>query len=302
MNTNKNIIQRIQSGKPLLIDGALGSLLIDRGLPAGQAPEAWVLERPEVLQEVHRQYRDAGADVITTCTFGGNRFRLQKASLDDRLVEINQRAVEIAREAVADDRAFIAGDMGPTGEFFQPVGSLTDETAREAFEEQAAALADAGIDIFLHETHYDLKEAVIALEACREVAPDVPAAVTLTFNNTPKGFFTVMGNPALESLLNIREKGALLVGSNCTLEAEGMLELASYLSENIETPLLFQANAGSPEITPDGVIYPQTPEEFAGFANDMLKLGIRAVGGCCGTTADHIRELRRTIDSFISGD
>lgn len=290
-----SILDRIRQGPPVLFDGALGARLIQMGLPAGSPPEARVLEFPDRIARLHADYAAAGADVMTTCTFGGNRLRLKKASLQDRLAEINRRAVELAREA-AGEGLWVAGNMGPTGEFFQPHGSLTEQIASDVFQEQAYLLSEAGVDFFLLETFYDLKETLICLTACRQTASDIPAAVSMTFNHTPRGFFTVMGDSAAEALRNLADEGAFLVGANCTLEAEGMLELAREISSKLNLPLLFQPNAGSPQITPDGIVYPQGPQEFAGYVAEMLSLKVRAVGGCCGTTADHIAALRAAID------
>ncbi|MCX6640713.1 MAG: homocysteine S-methyltransferase family protein [bacterium] len=292
------ISDRISRGKPLLFDGAIGSRLIALGLPPGSAPEAWLLTHPEHIADVHRDYVQAGSDVISTCSFGGNRYRLQKLGLEDHIKEINHLAVELAREA-ASEKTYVAADMGPTGEFFQPFGKLTLESARNIFIEQAELLAQERIDLFLLETHYDLKEAEICLQACQEVAPDIPVGVSLTFNRTPKGFFTVMGQPAEAALKSLSAHGAFLVGSNCTLDALGMLELAEQLLPAIKTPLLFQPNAGTPQLTPDGVVYPQSAEEFCGCIARILKLGARSVGGCCGTDASHIKALRRMIDEAV---
>ena len=296
---NDRVQKRFKTGSPMLFDGAIGSRLISMGLPAGRAPEAWVIEQPERIRKVHKEYASAGAEVITTCSFGANRLRLQKVGLEDQIAEINRRAVLLAREA-AGDRSFIAGDMGPTGEFFQPHGELTEKLAESVFQEQAGILAEAGIDFFLLETHYDLREASICLSACKAVAPEIPVGVTLTFNSTPRGFFTVMGNPAAVALQDLANQGAFLVGSNCTLETEGMLKLASFLSSKIDAPLLFQPNAGSPQITKDCIVYPQGPDEFARFAEGAMKLGIRAIGGCCGSEAKHIVAMRKVIDSRSS--
>jgi methionine synthase I (cobalamin-dependent) len=282
----------------LLFDGGLGTRLIALGLPAGKAPESWVIENPDAVKRVHQEYVSAGADVLATCTFGANRIRLMKNGLEGRIAEINRSAVLLTRQTV-EGRAYVAGDMGPSGEFFEPHGALTDEAARRAYEQQATLLSETGVDLFLLETFYDLREAAIAVQACRRCAPDIPVAVTMTFNRTPKGFFTVMGDPAVSSLQTLAKSGAMLVGANCTLEAEGMLELAKAVFDEIETPLLFQANAGSPEITSEGVFYRQGADEFLKFAAGMLKLGARAVGGCCGTDADHIRVLRRYIDEEL---
>lgn len=290
------VLDRFNSGPPILFDGAIGSRLISMGLPAGKAPEAWILEHPKRILQVHQEYVQAGADVLTTCSFGANGLRLQKAGLSEHIVRINARAVQTGREA-AGKSAFVAGGMGPTGEFLQPHGELTEETARDVFAEQAGILADAGCDFFLLETHYDLKEATICLEACQAAAPQMPIAVTLTFNKTPRGFFTVMGDPAEETLRSLAEQGAFLVGSNCTLETQGMSELAEFLAPRITSPLLFQPNAGSPQITAEGAVYPQSPAEFVRFAQKMLELGVRAIGGCCGTDSRHIRCLRDLINS-----
>lgn len=291
-----SIENRIGGKLPLLFDGAIGSRLIQMGLPAGKAPEAWILSNPESIRQIHEEYIRAGADVLTTCTFGANRMRLKKGFLDSQITEINSLAVKIAKEGRG-EQTFIAGGMGPTGEFFQPHGVLTEKVALETYQEQAELLAAEGIDFFLLETHYDLREALISLTACQKVAPSVPIGVTMTFNKTPKGFFTVMGDPAEESLKRLSSQGAFLVGSNCTLEARGMLEFSRFITERIQTPLLLQANAGTPQLTADGIQYPQTPEEFAECAEKILDLGVRAIGGCCGTNAAHIRSLRQMIDA-----
>ncbi|MBU0519650.1 homocysteine S-methyltransferase family protein [bacterium] len=289
------ITERIHQRPPLLFDGGFGSRLISMGLPSGMAPEAWVLENPDKIQQVHGEYVAAGSDVIVACTFGGNRIRLEKVGLEDKVTEVNLKAVELAK-AASQDTTYIAVDLGPTGEFFEPHGALTETVAQEVYEEQAGLLAETGIDFFMLETFYDLKEAQICLSACQKMAPQIPVGVTLTFNQTPRGFFTVMGNPAAESLNELAANGAFLVGANCTLEAEGMAILAAELKQKVSAPLLFQANAGSPQIKAGDVVYPQGPEEFAEFGKTMLSLGIQAIGGCCGSTPEHIIQLRQIIN------
>ncbi|RJP75540.1 MAG: methionine synthase I, cobalamin-binding domain-containing protein [Candidatus Zixiibacteriota bacterium] len=288
------VTERLASGPPLLFDGALGSRLIALGLEAGRPPEAWVLDRPEVIEQVHREYAAAGSEVLASVTFGANRLRLRKAGLEERLEEINLRAVDLARRAAGDD-AWVGGDMGPTGEFFQPLGPLTPAAADDVFAEQAAVLARAGVDFFLLETHYDLQEALANVRACRRVAPQIPVAATLTFNRTPRGFFTVMGDPAAEALTALFQAGCFLVGANCTLEAAGMLDLARHLTAHLNLPLLLQPNAGSPVVTPAGIVYPQPPDEFCRLVAAMIPLGVRAVGGCCGTDAEYLRRLREML-------
>lgn len=319
----KGILERINQDPPVLFDGALGSRLMQMGLAAGSPPEAWVLERPEAVEAVHREYAAAGSEVLAAVTFGGNRVRLKKCGLEDHLEAINGRAAEIARRA-AGDRLYVAGDLGPTGEFFQPLGSLTPGIAEEIYSEQAHILARAGVDFFLLETFYDLREALICLSVCRTVAPQIPAAASLTFKKTKRGFFTEMGDPAGPALAALHEAGAFLVGANCTLEAQGMAELAESLltpspdpplprlereemrltnpplpplvkGGTKETPLLFQPNAGTPQVTPQGIVYPQKPEEFVDCLERIIKLGARAVGGCCGTDGNYIDRLNRRL-------
>jgi 5-methyltetrahydrofolate--homocysteine methyltransferase len=292
----KPITQRINEEPALLFDGGNGSRLIQMGLPTGKAPEEWLLTNPDRIKQVHEEYIQAGSEVITTCSFGGNRYRLKKAGLVDRIEDVNRIAVQLAKET-AKGQVYIAGGMGPTGEFFQPHGTLTNDEAREVFEEQARILAGEAIDFFLLETYYDLKEAQICLKACQNMASQIPIGITLTFNYTPKGFFTVMGNPAADALQKLSEAGAFLVGSNCTLDVKGMINLTKALTAELKLPLLFQPNAGTPVITPEGILYPQSPEEFALFTEEALKLHARAIGGCCGTNSDHIKAMRNAIDS-----
>jgi 5-methyltetrahydrofolate--homocysteine methyltransferase len=291
----KPISERISLGLPILFDGAVGSRLISMGLPPGNSPESWLSSHPDAILQLHREYVQAGAEVISSCTFGGNRLRLAKGGLDANQREINHKAMKLAKQA-SGGKVYVAADIGPTGEFFQPFGSLTESEALKVYGEQIEFLADENPDLFLLETFYDQKEAEVCLQACSKIAPEIPVAVTLTFNQTPKGFFTVMGQPAVEVLKRLFDQGAFLVGANCTLEAKGMLELVKVLTNTLSIPLLIQANAGLPELTPEGVHYPQQAEEFAEYADSMLKLGVRALGGCCGTEASHIAALRKIID------
>ncbi len=300
----KAIIERIAEGPPLLLDGALGSRLMQMGLPAGLPPEVWILDNSEAVEAVHREYVQAGSEALTAVTFGANRARLLKCGLEAHLEIINRKAVEIARK-VAGERVYVAADLGPTGEFLQPLGQLTPERASEIYREQVCILAQAGVDFFLLETFYDLREACLCLAACRLVAPQIPAAASLTFKKTKRGFFTEMGNPALESLKALHDEGAFLVGANCTLEAQGMLELAGSLLDPPQPPLnkggikgipmIFQPNAGSPQVTTEGIFYPQNAEEFADRIAEIAALGARAIGGCCGTEGGYILEMKKRI-------
>ncbi len=280
---------RLRDGPPLVLDGGLGSMLIARGLPAGAAPEAWVLERPAEVAATHRAYVEAGSEAVHTSTFGGNRTRLAHFGLADRVDEISRVAVKLARDSGA---RFVLGDMGPSGAYLPPVGDAdpTDWTA--AFREQAAALVAAGVDALHVETMSDLREAKAALAAAREAAPGTAVLVSMTFERRKRGFFTVMGDPLVASLGALAEAGAAAVGANCTLTSPDMRVLAAEAAA-IGHPLVLQPNAGMPEISAGGLRYGQDPERYAEDAEAFFSSGAAAVGGCCGTDPRFIAALCR---------
>lgn len=283
----------------VIFDGGMGSMLIAAGLTQREVPEAWVLSRSEKIGEVHEAYLAAGAEVVTTATFGASRLKLQSSEPGRKLdaVKVNEKAVEIARKAIErslkHDR-FIAGDIGPTGLFFPPVGTLKAEDARAAFREQAKALAGAGVDIFIIETMYDLREAVEALRAVREVSK-LPAVVTLTFDRKPRGFFTMMGDTTEAAAETLLKEGASVIGANCTLQSGEMIDLVEEFRMVTGAPLLFQPNAGRPVMEHGLPVYKQRPKEFAQDVVKIVAAGASAVGGCCGTTPDFIREIHNSL-------
>jgi 5-methyltetrahydrofolate--homocysteine methyltransferase len=283
----------------VLFDGGMGSMLIASGLTQREVPESWVISKPEKIAEVHAGYLGAGAEVMTTATFGANRIKLESAEAGRKLdpVRVNEKGVELARKAVEhsgkNDR-FIAGDMGPTGLFFPPVGQLRAEDARAAFKEQAKVLDRAGVDIFIIETMYDLREAAEALRAVREVSTR-PVVVELTFDRKAKGFFTMMGDTPERMAELLLKEGANVIGSNCTLQSGDMLELALEFKLTTEAPLIFQPNAGRPVMEHGVPVYKQRPQEFAQDVVKIVAAGANAVGGCCGTTPDFIREVHTVL-------
>jgi methionine synthase I (cobalamin-dependent) len=278
----------------VLFDGGMGSMLIASGLTQREVPESWVISKPEKIAEVHAGYIEAGAEVMTTATFGANRIKLQSAEAGRKLdpAKVNEKGVELARKAIEHsgkhDR-FIAGDMGPTGLFFPPVGQLRAEDARAAFKEQARVLDRAGVDIFIIETMYDLREAAEALRAVREVSTR-PVVVELTFDRKAKGFFTMMGDTPERMADLLLKEGANVIGSNCTLQSGDMLDLALEFRLTTDALLLFQPNAGRPVMEHGLPVYKQRPQEFAQDIVKIVASGANAVGGCCGTTPDFIRE------------
>jgi len=282
-----NVMERFRAGG-LLFDGAIGSMLIAQGLATGTPPEGWNRTHADVVRALHAAYRAAGAEVITTNTFGGTRARLEQAGLDAELVELNRAAVRLARAASA-GATLVALSLGPSATMLPPVGQAEPEQVRAQFSEQIACVADA-IDLVLIETVFDLREGLLALAAVRAQF-DGPVAVTMTFNRTPRGFFTMMGDAVDAALPRLQAAGADILGANCTLEGADMLVLAGELRAATTLPLLCQPNAGSPQLQGGVPVYAQTAQEFAADAQRLFERGVNAVGGCCGTTPDFIRTL-----------
>jgi methionine synthase I (cobalamin-dependent) len=283
----------------VIFDGGMGSMLIAAGLTQREIPEAWLLSKGEKIADVHAAYLLAGAEVVTTATFGASRIKLQSSEAGKRLdpARVNEKGVEIARKAVehsARRDAFVAGDIGPTGLFFPPVGTLKAADARAAFREQAQALERAGVDIFVIETMYDIREAVEAVRAVREVS-NRPVVATLTFDRKPRGFFTMMGDTTEAASEALLKEDASVVGANCTLQSGEMIELVEEFRLVTGAPLLFQPNAGRPVMEHGTAVYKQRPQEFAQDVVKIVAAGANAVGGCCGTTPEFIREIHNAL-------
>lgn len=301
------LLERLRRGPCLLLDGGLGSELIARGLPPGDPPDRWTLERPEEVAAVHRAYAEAGSEAIHANTFGANAARLARYGLADRIAEINRAAARLARGAGA---RFVIADIGPTGENLPPVGRGDPEEWRRHFLEQgriltgtAAAGHGAGgpettIDAFHVETMTDLREALVALGALREAAPGTPILVSLTFERKKRGFFTLMGDPLVPSLARLWEAGAAVVGANCSITSRDMRDLAEEALTSTDAPLVFQPNAGRPERTPEGIRYAQEPEAFAADLAPLLRQPrVAALGGCCGTDPRFVAALRARLSA-----
>lgn len=268
----------------------MGTMLLARGLQHGRPPEDFTLTQPEVVGAIHAAYAEAGATVHKTNTFNANRIRLEHTGIADAWERMNRRAVELARSA-ARPGAGIAGVIGPTGMHLSAADSRQSDTIRAALAAQASALADAGADLLLVETMYDLREARIALSACRSVC-SLPVIVSLTFTRTPRGFLTQVGDAAGDALRALLDDGADAVGTNCNLDGAVIVGLARRMREYLpEARLLIQPCAGQPRATASGMEYPDTPEDFAQCLAPLAGLGIQMLGGCCGTTPAHIHQL-----------
>ena len=295
----EGLLARLGRGDVLVGDGAWGTQLMQRGLPEGQPPEWFALERPGTIEEVARLYVEAGADLVTTDTFGGTSFRLKLHGLDGERDRINRQAVEAVKRAVA-GRALVSASVGPSGQLLEPFGDTSPDAVESAFAEQIASLAAAGADVLCIETMGDLTEATRAVKAAKAMAPGVPVMATMTFEPTPRGYFTVMGVSVEKAVAGLEEAGADVVGSNCGTGIGDMVEIARRMVGVARRPVLVQPNAGLPASRDGQVIYDETPETFAARVPELLELGVAIVGGCCGTTPDHTRAIRRAVDAWRS--
>ena len=293
------IKSRLARGEILLADGAIGSLLMARGLARGAAPESLNLSHPEILEEIARLYLDAGADIIQTNTFGASPLKLANYGLAAQVAEVNEKAVQAVRRAVG-ERAYVSASCGPSGKILQPYGDTEAVKMLEGFQTQMRALIAAGADIICVETMSDVSEARLAIQAARSVSPTIPVMATMTFEATARGFFTIMGVTIEKACRELQEAGADLVGSNCGNGSLQMVAIAREFRKFSELPLLIQANAGVPELRAGQVHYPETPEYMAEMSRELIAAGVAVIGGCCGTTPEHTRAMRRVLDEELA--
>jgi 5-methyltetrahydrofolate--homocysteine methyltransferase len=280
--------------RTVLFDGAVGTELLARGLGRGVPPELWNADRPDVVRAVHAAYFEAGADIVTTNSFGGTPLKLAAHGLENRAFALNRAAARLARETAPPGR-YVAGSMGPTGKFLEPQGPTTEAEMSAAYAEQARALVEGGVDVLIIETQYDLREALAALCGVRNVS-SLPVFVTMTFSARPKGYFTLMGDSPAKAAAELERAGAAAVGANCTLSSEQMAGCVRALRPATALPLIAQANAGQPVTRPDGTVgYTQTLEEYVRHVPAIIEAGAGFIGGCCGTDPATIRAMAKII-------
>jgi 5-methyltetrahydrofolate--homocysteine methyltransferase len=291
----RSLLDRLAAGEILVADGAMGTMLLERGLAPGACPEAFNLTHPEVLREIGGLYLRAGAEIIQTNTFGGSPLKLARYDLDGQTEEVNRAAVAAVRHAV-DRRAYVSGSCGPSGRMLKPYGDTDPAEIRASFERQLRALAEAGVDLFCIETMTDLTEATLAVRAAKSVAPAVPVMATMTFDRTRRGFFTIMGASIPDAARELAAAGADVIGSNCGNGIEAMVEIAREMRAATALPLIIQSNAGLPRMVDGIAVYAETPEFMAEKARELIAGGVSILGGCCGTTPEHIAAFRRVVD------
>jgi 5-methyltetrahydrofolate--homocysteine methyltransferase len=291
------ILERIAEGRVLISDGAWGTFLHQKGLKAEECPESWNIERPEDVFEIASSYVEAGADIVLTNSFGGSPAKLDGYGLRDQTYELNRAAAEISKEA-AGDSALVLGSMGPTGKMVF-MGEISEEELLEGLKEQVKGLAEGGVDGIVIETMSDLEEARIAILAAKSTS-DLDVACTFTFSKTQTGEYrTMMGTGVEEFLAMAKEAGADVIGANCGNGTAGMIEIVKEIRAlDQDIPVLVHANAGLPMYEDGKTVFPETPSEMATQMLDLVAAGANIVGGCCGTTPEHIKYISRLFKTI----
>lgn len=284
----------LQSGKPILLDGAMGTMLMDAGMEAGESPEEWNVLHPDLVRKIHRDYIQAGSQIILTNSFGGSSIRLETHGLAERVVELNRAAGTNAR-AEADRAAqtvLVAGSIGPTGQLMEPLGTMSVAQAEQSFADQAAGLAAGGVDLFWIETMSALEEAKAAIAGVRSVS-DLPIAVTMSFDSHGR---TMMGVSPEDAVGELQTLDIQLLGANCGTGSDELIEaIQAIQAADPKLPIIAKANSGLPKMVETEIVYDGSPEVMAAYTTKVWKEGARLIGGCCGSTPEHIRAMAEAL-------
>lgn len=285
-------LEYLNSGKILVSDGATGSNLQARGLAAGTPSEQWVMSNPAEIVRLHRDFIEAGSDLILTSTFGGTCFRLEHCGLQDQVAEVNQRAVALAREAINGRAVLVGGSIGPTGQLLEPLGPLAPAEAVAAYAAQARALAEGGVDVLVIETQFDFGEASAAIEGARSVT-DLPIVCSFSFD---MGAHSMMGISPAQAAKELTQRGVDVIGINCGRSLDENLAGLKAMRAATDKPLWMKPNAGLPRMGDDDVaLYDVTPETMGAAAKLWREAGARIIGGCCGTSPEHLRAIANAV-------
>jgi len=298
----KRLLQDAIRERPLLGDGAMGTQLMIAGLEQGNCGEAWNLTHPERVLAIQRRYVEAGSDCLITNTFGGSRIMLNRHSEANHAVEVNRAGVEIARQAFDEKDGYVLGDIGPFGGLLEPFGDFTEAQVRSAFEEQAAALVDAGADAIIIETQTSLEELLIGIQASKAAGAQCIIG-SMAYDVTLDGstFRTMMGIQPERAAEFMEEHGAHIVALNCGtgMEMERARDAVERYRNVTSLPVMVQPNAGKPQLINMKVVYDETPEQMVKGLIPLLRAGANIVGSCCGSTPEHIRAFRKVMDEFL---
>jgi 5-methyltetrahydrofolate--homocysteine methyltransferase len=285
-----------------LLDGAMGTQLIARGIEVGRCNDYLNIDQPDVISDIHRSYFEAGSDAVITNTFGANKYALKRHGFAGEVIKVNKAGAQIARSAAGQER-YVLGDIGPSGDFLEPLGALKAEDLKEAFVQQADALLDGGVDGFIIETMTAIEEVSIAIEAVKSIGRDLPVLASMSFDKAGDDFKTMMGvnvNAAVETLVSL---GVDAVGFNCgSISLEGYIELAQQFVSVVQAMssdviIYAEPNAGKPELVDNQAVYKVSPGDFAEAIEKIYTAGVNIVGGCCGTGPEHIKATADKLKS-----
>jgi 5-methyltetrahydrofolate--homocysteine methyltransferase len=290
------LLQKLSVKKILISDGAWGTMLQSRGLTGDDCPEEWNLSHPNDVRAVAQAYVDAGVDMVLTNTFGGSRIKLDKKGLGDKTAEFNRAGAALSLDVAGE--VIVAGSVGPTGEFLQPMGLMSEEQMMSVYSEQIEAILSAGVKVICIETMMALEEACCAIKAAKALDASIDVLATMTFEKGAKGYRTMMGVSPAQAAAGLAEAGADVVGSNCGNGIEGMIEVAAEFRAATDKPILIHANAGVPELIGGKTVFRQCPADFAANVEAVVKAGANIVGGCCGTTPEHIQAIKSVVDTL----
>lgn len=281
------LLQQLLSNSPVLLDGGWGTQLQARGLSTGQSPDAWNLTHPDEVSAIAATYAEAGSKIVLCNTFGANRITLSRVGMGSQVRDLNTRGVELSRRGVK-GRAYVFASVGPTGRMLMS-GEVTSDEFRDAFIEQAEALAGAGADGIVIETMSDITEAAIAISAARSTG--LPVVACMSFDSGKAKDRTIMGITPEQAAAALAHAGADVIGANCGQSIEGYLHLVKRLRQATTLPLWIKPNAGSPELVDGIAVYSQTPAEFSSYVPSLVTAGVQFIGGCCGTTPEFVRSI-----------
>lgn len=288
------LLDRLKAKKLLVSDGAWGTMLQAKGLKGGDVPELWNATNPEAVKSVAAAYAAVGCDVVLTNTFGGSRTKLAKEGLAERTAELNEKGARLSLQGAPSE--VIAASIGPTGEFLEPVGDMTAAQMEEVFAEQIAAILKGGVRALCVETQSAIDEAACAIRAAKKLDRNVDVICTMTFSATPDGYKTMMGVSCQLAAEALTEAGADIVGANCGNGIEQMITIASEFKKYTDRPILIHANAGMPQLVDGKTFYKQSPADMAKHVKAVVDAGASILGGCCGTTPEHIAAIKTAID------
>jgi 5-methyltetrahydrofolate--homocysteine methyltransferase len=287
---DKSFLSRIKNNQHLVADGATGANLIARGLPGGETGEFWVLEQPEKIIQLHKDFISAGAEIILTCTFGASFIRLKGSRLEGKADYINRMAVELAHSAAGNTDTLIAGSLGPVGQLIKPYGPLTVNEVLDAYAEQVRAISETGVDLLVIETQFDMGEINAAIQGVRSVSV-LPLVISLSYD---RGKRTMMGVSPAQAGKELDGAPVDVIGINCGRSLEDNLQNLVELRQVTAKPIWFKPNAGLPRIDVQGnTVYDTTPEMMGEQVHRWLEEGAQIIGGCCGSTPDHLKAISK---------